>query len=116
MIIDQRRGGGGYWPWQCPREQLVRHDGQGVDVGGRPNRRPTELLGRRVGRRTGSQPQRTRVANSGRGHRNPKVGDVRVALAVEQHVRRLDVTVDRSPAMSEVEPCGDVAHGLDRLF
>ncbi len=97
-----------------PDQQLERGDGQRVAVARLRGRLPEDLLWSDVGGGTQHLPARTdRVLR--REPRDPEVGDMQDALAVEQHVDRLDVAVDHAVAVGVVERGGRFVkppHGL----
>ena len=82
-------------------QQGVEDRAQAVDVGGRGDRpaTPAGLLGRHVGRRA---EDRARLGDLDVGLDplgQAEVGDVRMALVVDQDVRRLEVAVEDAPGM-----------------
>ena len=86
----------------------VEQHPEGVDVARRRHRPACRLLGRHVGGRPEERPllrERVRAAHAG----NPEVGDLRAALLVEEHVRRLQVPVDEPVLMGVSEPGRELA-------
>ena len=72
-------------------EQLEGDEAEAVDVGALGERSAGPLLGRQV---RGGGRQRATVGAASDPHGDPEVGEVRVAVVVDQDVRRLDVAVD----------------------
>jgi hypothetical protein len=96
-------------------EALVQHAAERVDVA-LPGRLPAlDQLGREVVRRAeqlalGGEPRRVRPA------REPEVGQSCGALAVEQHVRRLDVPVQHPARVKSIEPAAELRREIDGLL
>ena len=93
-------------------EQLVEDDPRRVEVGALVDRGAARLLGREVLRRTHDRPGLGHLARACAG--DPEVGDLHPALAVDEHVVRLDVPVD-DPVLVRVPERGeDLARVRDR--
>ena len=96
-------------------ETLVQHAAERVDVAP-PTRLPTlDQLRREVVRRPeqltlGGQPRRVRAA------REPEVGQSRSPLAVEEHVRRLDVPVQHPARVKSIQPAAELRGEVDGLI
>ena len=88
------------------RKQLVEHDADRIEIGGLVDRRTLRLLGRQVLR---SADDRSRF-----GHltyacaRDAEVRHLQSALAVDEHVVRLDVAMDDAVAMREPDRSEDL--------
>ena len=95
-------------------QELVSHGRQGVGVGGRTDGGAHHLLRRHVGRRSrGHATDRldgSRLEQLGQ----PEVGQDRVAARVDQHVGRLDVTMDHALAVRVVESGADAFQEEER--
>jgi hypothetical protein len=95
-------------------QALVEHAPERVEVALARSLSPLDQLGREVVRRPeklslGGEPRRVRPS------REPEVGQRCGALAVEQHVRRLDVPVEDSARVKSIEPTAELRREVDGL-
>ncbi len=96
-------------------ETLVQHAAERVDVA-RTTRLPTlDQFRREVVRRSeqltlGGQPGRVRAP------REPEIGQSRSPLAVEEHVRRLDVPVQHPARVKSIQPAAELRGEVDGLI
>ena len=109
------------------REELEQDDSERVDVGLPVHSLPTRLLGCDVVARA-EHGAGLGVADGIEAASDPEVGHLRLPVAVDQHVLRLDVPVDEPARMCEGErspdiepelqhaPHGQRACALDELF
>ncbi len=89
---------------RLPCQQVVEHDTEGVQVGGRPQPAPRDLFGGHVHRGAlECAGGRRRPLHE---FRDPEVGDLEQAGGVEQHVVGFDVAVQHSPAVGVGQGCG----------
>ena len=95
-------------------EELEEHDAERVDVGLGVDVAALRLLGRDVV--AGSEHGAGRGLLRGRLHRarDPEVGHLRLALAVQEDVLRLDVAVDEPVLVREREAARDLDRELER--
>jgi hypothetical protein len=96
-------------------ETLVEDAAERVDVARTRCLLPLDQLGREVVRSAeelalGGEPRRIRAA------RQAEVGQRGDAVAVEEHVRRLDVAVQHVTPVERVEPAPKLRRELDRLL
>ena len=92
-------------------ERLVQHHAGGVAVGGRPDRRARELLGRHVDRRPDHGVVGLRGVGLGAGE--PEVEQHEPAVAgADERVLRLDVAVDEARRVQRREPVGELRERL----
>ena len=91
-------------------EHLVEHEAERVQVALHRHRAARELLGRHVGRRAGPR-VRAVVGRPG----DAEVGEAHVPLAVDHHVRRLEVAVQHAPLVRGGEAGAQLPRHLDRL-
>ena len=104
--------------WRLPREHLVQHAGQAVDVAARVHvAAPRRLLGAHVGRRADREAGLGQLLGAGRAQRagDAEVGDDRL-VAVEEDVLGLDVTVDDAAAVRVGQRAGHVAGDSERVL
>ena len=94
-----------------PREDLVEHEAQRVDVASRRHLAP-ELLGRHVGRRAAPGVVLGNLAGRGR---KAEVRDHDLALPVEHHVRGLEVAVKDAPLVGGGQPRADPPRHVEGL-
>src|SRR4029077_20749778 len=99
---------------QPPRKHSEEDDAEGVDVARWAGGRSTCLLRRDV---RGGAEHRSRLGQrAGVSHvRDPEVGDLGPALAVEQDVRRLEIAVDEATTVRMSEPGRDLGGDSPRL-
>ena len=95
-------------------EALVQHAAERVDVALARCVPPLDQLGGEVVRRPeqlafGGEPCRVRPPCE------PKVGQRRGALVVEEHVRRLDVPVQDPARVKRIQPAPELRREVDRL-
>ncbi len=84
-----------------PRDELVDQEAERVDVAAGGDLAPLELLGRHVGGRPGAHVvARERLREAGQA----EVGEADLALAVEHHVRGLQVAVEHALLVRRGEP------------
>ena len=97
-----------------PGQELEEDDAEGVDVRPLVDRAPARLLGRDVvrGADHGSR-QRHPVLDVERAG-DPEVGDLRPAVAVEEHVLRLHVPVHDPVLVRAREPLADLDREVER--
>ena len=89
-----------------PRQQLVEHGAEGVDVGGRSHLVARSLLGRQVGGCAEHGPGLRQLRSVERAG-DPKVGDFERPVRHDQQVLRLDVAVNEAGIMRGLEtPAG----------
>ena len=94
-------------------ERLVEHHADRVEVGGRGRLEALRLLGREV---LGGPQHRAGLRDlRGAGAGDAEVGDPGAALAVDEHVLRLEVAVDDPALVGEARAGEDLADDLDRL-
>ena len=93
---------------QSPGEHLVGHDSRREQVGRDGGRPAQEELRRHVPERAGGAALRVI------GHRDPEIDDLDL-LAVDEHVRRLEIVVDDVPAVQVRERPQELDPGA-RLF
>ncbi len=95
-------------------QHLVEHDAERVDVGLLVDVHALRLLGRdvvgRAEHRAGLGHPALDVERAG----DAEVGDLRLAVAVQQDVLRLDVAMDETVAVREREPARDLDRQLER--
>jgi hypothetical protein len=96
------------------RQQLEEHDAERVDVGGGVHRPAARLLGRDVVARPEHGPGLRHALDVERS-RDAEVGHLRLAVAVQQHVLRLDVAVNEPGRVREGESATDLRRHLERL-
>ena len=102
------------WNGHVADEHLVEHDAERVDVGLAVDVVAERLLGRHVVGRAEHAPvggQAVLVERAG----DAEVGDLGRALAVDQHVLRLDVAVHDVVRVGAAERAGDLDRVGDRL-
>ena len=93
---------------RAPGQHQVDQAAEREDIGGRSGVAAVQL-----GRSEGVGVQGSRVVPPSPSMRcDAEVGQVRVAVSVEQHVRRLDVPVDDPTAVGEVQGVGDLCHDV----
>ena len=90
------------------RDHLVEHDAEGVDVAPAVDRRALGLLGREVGGRPHDRAGLGQVLLGVGGPGDAEVGDLHVAVGVDEHVARLHVAVHDAVAVGEGEGGGHV--------
>ena len=100
--------------WQCPREHLVEHDPERIEVAAGVDRpvHASGLFGRHVGERAGDEFGRCRrlpFARETRGEAEPGEPDLSVR-AVHQEMGGLQILVHEAARMELAERSGD-AHG-----
>ena len=94
-------------------EQLVEDDPGRVEVGGLVDRGTARLLGREVLRGADDRAGLGHLARRA-GARDPEVHHLDAALAVDDHVVRLDVAVDDPVPVREAQRREDLARVVDR--
>ena len=90
---------------------------QGINIGRRPNLAslPTRLLRRHVTRRPHDLTRAGQTAIAFQRLRQAEVGDPRIAVLIEQDVRRLQVTMNHPALVSVFDGLADTADQLGRL-
>jgi hypothetical protein len=96
------------------REALVQDAGQRVAVGTRVDGFAADLFRSEIVERADHLPGVRRGAAELLG--DPEVGQVDVAVLIEQDVRRLDVAVDETAAVRGVERARDLGENRDRTI
>ncbi len=97
------------------REHLVKNDAQTVDIAGGAGLAPAErdLFRSHVGRRADDRARQGQARADGQPRRaghalgQAEIGDVRLALAVDEDVRRLEVAVKDATLMRERDRSGN---------
>ncbi len=92
-------------------QQLVQHDAERVEVGALVDVRPARLLGREVLRGADDRADLGHLART--GARDAEVRHLHAALAVDEHVVRLDVAMDDPVAVREAQRREDLPRVLD---
>ena len=98
---------------QPARQHLVQQDAERPEVAASVEGKPLQLLGRGVGE---CGPPVAAVEEFVLVGGDAEVADVRGAVAVEQDVRRLDVSVDDALAVGVVEGAGGLSDDPHRLL
>ncbi len=113
LLHGGREGHLAHLPRRPPREELVEHDAEGVDVRGRRDRAAGELLGRRV--RGGEVECVRRLAVSGglEDLRDAEVEELHAPVAGDEDVRGLQVAVDDEVRVRERDRVADLAEQLE---
>ena len=88
-------------------EQLVERCAKGIDVRATVNPLARDLLGRHEGQGADRGSRFRQACVRFAVERDPKVGEPRLARAIDEDVRRLDVTVHNAQLVAGVEPFGD---------
>jgi hypothetical protein len=99
-----------------PGQRLVEHAGQRVDVGAAIDLLALDLLRRDVGDRAHEGLLSGQAARARGVLGQPEVRQVRVVVAADQDVGRLDVAVDQPVGMGLVERRADLGHQVDRAL
>ena len=92
------------------REHLVEHEAEREQVALHRHRPARQLLGRHVGRRAGP-----RVRPVVGRPRDAEIGEAHVPLAVDHHVRRLEVAVQHATFVRRRQAGAQLPRHLDRL-
>ena len=95
------------------REHLVEDDAERKDVAAPVHGRAGDLFGRHVVRRPEKLARRGQIRRSDLG--DPEIRDLHLAVGRDHDVRRLDVAMDDSLAVSVVERLGDLPDDVGDL-
>ncbi len=97
------------------REELERHDAEGVLVGARVDRPADRLLGGHVGRGADDHPRHRQLGGDGRVLGETEVGEEKTPRGIDENVRRLHVAVENSAPVRVIERRGDGGERFHRL-
>ncbi len=106
------------------RQHFKEHDTQRINIGARIDHATFPLLRRHIGWCPDDCPALCQTTSGGiKQFSDPKVGQKGILVFVKQHVLRLEIAMDNSPAVRVVESTGDLfnharghAHGQRTLL